>query len=294
MKDEFGILIADKEVLDISKYACQNFLDEYKYGDKDELTNLSKTINIEKSILTVYSNWFRIANKFYYFKSKFCFEEILMSEIFKIFGVKNVEFKIVKNNGQYGIISENYRMPQNKYYRFDKFIGVNMPVNLEILKNIIDQKTSIIDGKKIYEMIAKIIAIDIMFGQKDREYHNIFFEESTDNTSLAPMFDNGIIKPNEYKDRILYDSCFDSLELRTNNLPESTAKKLEENHLIVEYLNNALNFNLSNIIKMIEEKYSLDIPVEISKKLNKSYDNNRFITEKTLKLIRWQKNLAYN
>ena len=286
MKNEFDSLIANKDVLDISEYACQNFLDEYKYGDEDELNNLSKAINIEKSILTVYSNWFRISNKFYYFKRKFCFEEILMSEIFKIFGVKNVEFKIVKNNGQYGIISENYRLTQNKYYRFDNFIGVNMPVNLEILKTIIAQKTSNIDGKNIYEMIAKIIAIDIMFGQKDREYHNIFFEESAVSTSLGPMFDNGMIELNESKDRIIYDSCFDSLELRIDHLIKSTAKKLEENHLIVKYLNNALNFNLSKIIKMIEEKYSLDIPVEIVKGLNKSYDNNRFITEKTLKLIR--------
>ena len=46
---------------------------------------------------------------------------------------------------------------------------------------------------------------------------------------LQLMIDNGMIELSKSEDRIIYDSCFDSLELRTDHLPKSTAKKLEEN-----------------------------------------------------------------
>lgn len=286
MDIDFTNLIAKKDVPDISEFACQNFLDEYRFGEEDELTNLSKAINIEKSILTVYSNWFRIANKFYYFKNKFCFEEILMGEIFRKFGVKSVEHQIVQNDGIYGIISENFRKPENRYIRFDEFIEMDMPINLKILKTIIKNKVSAHDKKEINETVAKIIALDIMFGQIDREYYNIFFEEGNNKINLAPMFDNGLMFYSSYRNRIIYESCFDTIELRRDSILKSTRQILQENYLIIKYLNEALNINIDYIIKIIEEKYCLKIPQNISKNINKFYDNNRFTTEKTLKLIR--------
>lgn len=285
MNIDFTNLIAKKDVPNISEFSCQNFLDEYRFGGEDELTNLSKAINIEKSILTVYSNWFRIANKFYYFKNKFCFEEILMGEIFRKFGVKSVEHQIVQNDGIYGIISENFRKPDYKYIRFDKFIEIDMPINLKMFKSIIENKVNAYDINKINETISKIIALDIMFGQNDREYHNVFFEQTAKNITVAPMFDNGLIFC-RYYGGIMYSSCFDNIEMFDEYINNYTIKVFEENPQIVKYLNQALSINMNELLTEIQEKYYLIVSKKTSKEIMNYYDDNRKITEKTLKLIR--------
>ena len=62
------------------------------------------------------------ANKYYYFKHYYIFEELLMEQIFKAFDVPNVNHKIVSFNGKTGIISENFRKQDCEYLNYEEYL----------------------------------------------------------------------------------------------------------------------------------------------------------------------------
>lgn len=288
-KEYLDNMVKYNNLLDISQYRCQDNLKLFDNGKDDLLTILSKKINIEPSVLTVYSNWIIYKNEFYYFKYRYCFEELLMGEIFKKYGIRNVEHQIVKNNDVIGIMSKNYRKPENEYIRYDNFIqsdDLNLPINLNILKDYLQNNLSLLDIEEFIKTATRIMAFDTLFGQIDRDYYNVYIEKEKEHYRIAPMFDNGLIyvetKPND----IYYHSCFQDLHFNNKKIDEKTLKVLIENPLLFEEFNIAMCIDIEKIYKLLEEKHELEISQKIRGKYIDNYDKNRRIAEKTLKLVR--------
>ena len=239
----------------------------------------------------MYHKWFLINDKYYYFKHYYIFEELLMEQIFKAFDVPTVNHKLVSFNGKAGIISENFRKQDCEYLNYEDVI----PLELDVPSNVIDYnsliktKMSDSDYKSYIELVSKIMAVDIMFGQFDHKYYNIMFEKSNTHLKLTPMFDNGcIFKEKTNESTYVFKSCFDTLSfsLKSKNIDEHTIETINDYPELFKSLEDALNFNLTKIYNRLEQTYQLKVYKELRKQIQSYYDEHRKMVEKTLKHVK--------
>ena len=224
-------LLNTSKLPDIFKYRC--IIRNNDILNEQFLNELARKINVTPSNLEIYHNWFLINDKYYYFKHYYIFEELLMEQIFKAFDVPNVNHKIVSFNGKTGIISENFRKQDCEYLNYEDVI----PLEIDVPSHIIDYSSVIktimsdSDYQNYIELVSKIMAVDIMFGQFDHKYYNIMFEKSNTHLKLTPMFDNGcIFKEKASESTYVFKSCFDTLtfSLKSKNIDEHTIETIND------------------------------------------------------------------
>lgn len=282
-------LINTRKLPDVFKHRC--IIRKTDILDEQFLNELARQININPSDLETYNNWFLINNKFYYFKHYYIFEELLMEKVFESFNVPTVSHNLVSFNGKAGIISENFRKKDCEYLNYEDII----PLEIDIPSHVIDYncviktKMSDTDYKNYIELVSKIMAVDIMFGQFDHKYYNIIFEKSNTNLRLSPMFDNGnIFKEKASESTYVFESCFDTLSFSLNSkiLDEHTIKTIKNYPKLFKSLEDALNFNLTKIFNRIEQTYQLEIYKELRKQIQNYYDEHCKMVEKTLKHVK--------
>lgn len=98
-------MLCISSVKDVSDfYAFKNG----SYYDQEQYLKIAKQINIDSELLQTYNNWLNINNKYFYFKSNYAFQELLIESIFKEIKVNTVEHQIVKFDEEIGLISANY------------------------------------------------------------------------------------------------------------------------------------------------------------------------------------------
>ena len=214
-------LLNTSKLLDIFKYRC--IIRNNDILNEQFLNELARKINVTPSNLEIYHNWFLINDKYYYFKHYYIFEELLMEQIFKAFDVPTVNHEIVSFNGKAGIISENFRKQDCEYLNYEDVIPLEIDVPSHIIdyNSVIKTQMSDSDYKNYIELVSKIMAVDIMFGQFDHKYYNIMFEKSNTHLKLTPMFDNGcIFKEQASESTYVFKSCFDTLtfSLKSKNI----------------------------------------------------------------------------
>lgn len=284
MEINFNEMLKRSNIMDITEYSCARVLEDRRINQNDYLEQLSRDINIEKSTLIAYSTWFNIDGKYYYFKDNCCFRELLMGEIYRNHSINSVHHQIAKFNGNYGVISENFRKPNNEYIRFDNFIrGYNNLTDKAEVEKEIKSKLSRREYGDYKKEKSKIMALDILFGQKDRHEQNVYFEVSENGASLAPVFDNGLCLYTE-PDYILYDSCFDSLYFDTEHPEKYTLNALKKYKQLLTSLDKSMSINLPMYYEMVEDKHEILIPDTLKQDIINLYDRHRKIIEKTLTL----------
>ena len=245
-------LLNTSKLPDIFKYRC--IIRNNDILNEQFLNELARKINVTPSNLEIYHNWFLINDKYYYFKHYYIFEELLMEQIFKAFDVPNVNHKIVSFNGKTGIISENFRKQDCEYLNYEDVIPLEIDVPSHIIdySSVIKTKMSDSDYQNYIELVSKIMAVDIMFGQFDHKYYNIMFEKSNTHLKLTPMFDNGcIFKEKASESTYVFKSCFDTLtfSLKSKNIDEHTIETINDYPELFKSLEATLNFNLTKIFK---------------------------------------------
>lgn len=282
-------LINTRMLPDIFNYRC--ITKDSDILNKKFLEELAKQININPLDLEIYHTWFKIQDKYYYFKYRYLFEELFMEKIFDEFNVPCVKHKIVKCNGRVGIISQNFRKKDCTYIDYVDVIPTNMEFPQNILKynSIMKRKMTNNDFQKYLKEIAKIMAIDIIFGQFDHRYYNIMFEKSNEQLKLAPMFDNGnIFKENNRPDIYIFESCFDTLTFseNENNIDEHTIETIVNYPELYKSLESALDIDLSEIFIILKREFQIEVYKEIMLQIQNYYDSHCKMVEKTLKFAR--------
>lgn len=280
---------------DISEMLCKSSIKDvsdfyaFKNGssyDQEQYLKIAKQINIDPELLQTYNNWLNINNKYFYFKSNYAFQELLIESIFKEIKVNTVEHQIVKFDEEIGLISANYRNSKLEYQYFDELtIGLNTDSFIEI-NNLLKKSMNREDYKKCIEQIFKIISVDILFGQYDRWEYNIFFEKSKNHIQLSPMFDNGCIFSEDYGDISIYKSCFGIFSISEKYEDYFTTKVIRKFPKLFLSLEQAINFELSKIFDNLEVEYKIKICKEIRTQIQNYYDKHRKMVEKTLKFVK--------
>ncbi len=280
-------MIKTKHLKDITKFYCFNNCNFYDKDYLSKLMKLAKSININPELLQNYNNWLNINNKYFYFKTNYAFQELLIESIFKEIKVNTVEHEIVKFDEEVGIISANYRKPKITYQFFDELAkGLSDKNSFIEINNLIKMAMNKEDYIKYLNQIFKIISVDILFGQYDRWEHNVFFAKSKNRISLAPMFDNGCIFSDDFGDIIIYKSCFGNFSFSERYEDYFTTEILCKHPKLVLCLEEALTINLSKIFNKLERDYELEIYKEIRTQIQNYYDTHRKMVEKTLKFAR--------
>lgn len=281
-------LVNTRKLPDIFKYRC--ITKDRDILNKNFINELAKQININPLDLEIYHTWFKIQDKYYYFKYYYIFEEIFMEKVFEYFKVPCIKHKLVNCNGKVGIISENFRKKDCEYIDYADIISKDTDVPLSIIKynEIIETKMKKFDFNIYLGIVSKIIAIDIMFGQFDHRYYNIMFEKSNEHLKLAPMFDNGnIFKENNRPDTYTFESCFDTLvfSANENHIDEHTIETITNYPELYKSLEKALDINLSKIFNKLKRDFQMEVYVELKEQIQKYYDLHCKMVEKTLKLV---------
>jgi len=282
-------LLNTSKLPDIFKYRC--IIRNNDILNKQFLNELARKINVNSTDLEMYHNWFLINDKYYYFKHYYIFEELLMEQIFKAFDVSTVNHKLVSFNGKAGIISENFRKKDCEYLNYEDMIPleIDVPTNVIDYNSVIKTKMSDTDYKNYIELVSKIMAADIMFGQFDHKYYNIMFEKTNSHLRLTPMFDNGnIFNEKVSASTYTFKSCFDTLSFSLNSkqFDEHTIETIKNYPELFKSLEAALNFNLTKIFNSLEQTYQLEIYKELRNQIQSYYDEHRKMVEKTIKHVK--------
>lgn len=244
-------MMLDNKVPDVSSNACFPDLEEY-YFEKN-IKKLAKSININPEILSMYSKWVKINSKYYFFKSHYVFEELLINQIFKSMNIETINHKIVLFDGEIGLMSKNFRKPKSEYYFYDELVKTTSErIDFIESNNMLKTTMNKEDYEKYLQTIFKIIAVDILFGQYDRWEQNVIFEKYKNRIKLAPMFDNGCIFDSDYGDILLYQSCFGSFSFSPTYEDYYTTEILQKYPLLITCMNDAINIDLNNIFNELE------------------------------------------
>lgn len=277
-------MMLDNNVTDVSSNACFPDLEDYNF--EKNIKKLAKSININPEILNMYSKWVKIDSKYYFFKSHYVFEELLINQIFKSTNIETINHQIVLFDGELGLMSENFRKPKSKYYFYDELVkNTSERIDFIASNNILKTTMNKEDYENYLQTIFKIIAIDILFGQYDRWEQNVIFEKDKNKVKLAPMFDNGCIFDSDYGEILLYQSCFGSFSFSLIYEDYYTTEILQKYPLLTTCINDAINIDLNNIFNELELEYKIKIYKEIRKEIQAYYDKHRKIVDRCLKFL---------
>ena len=276
-------MLCTSSIKDVTEYYC---FPNNSYFDQEHYLKIAKQININPELLQSYNKWLKINNKFFFFKSNYTFQELLIEKIFQELNVNTVKHQIAKFDEEIGLISANYRKPKVKYQYFDELISLLDANGFIEINNILKKLMNKEDYEKCIEQIFKIISVDILFGQYDRWEYNVFFEKSKNRITLAPMFDNGCLFSEDCGDILIYNSCFGNFSFSERYEDYFTTDVIRKFPKLFLSLEQAINFELSKIFDNLEVEYKIKICKEIRTQIQNYYDKHRKMVEKTLKFVK--------
>lgn len=260
----------------------------------DEISSLTK--NDLSSILKIgdndffdfYTDWYILNDGLYYFKTKFIFNELFLSELAHEFNLKCVEYKVAYDKNNIGIISKNFRKRKSLYYNFNDFCHKTFNGITEEL-NSFKRELELIYGisvtEKLIDEIFSLVSFDFFSGQNDRTFLNVLFEtNSSDIISLAPLTDNGLAFDRE--DMYSYISCFGSFYFPYDNVLDSfqinTLKLIKGNVSFYNNLCKALDININEVLLKTLEKYKFKMSMIERCKVNDYFSFKKDIIERSL------------
>lgn len=266
---------------------CDNLvnLNDKRYSDNGiSKEELSKYTGIDNKIIDRYDNWFILDDGYYYFKHSFVFEELFMSELASVMGVKCVSWNGAVRGMTKGIISKLYRKNDKDYYMYNEFCMryFNQFVsNLDDLFDMLLGKLSFNDLCKLMNDLYGMVVFDLFSGQTDRLEYNFFFECSNDSVNLAPLCDNGRC----FGANMMYHTPFGNYSLYgdVNNKYNDIYKMLSENREFYMKLESVLDINIDEILRRTIEKYNLLINNNTRNYVMNYFNNKKVDVERVLK-----------
>ena len=270
-----------RRIMDISRCPT-NFSYEY----------ISRVINTSINEKCYHCDWFRRYGKYYYFKNMFPIRELLMAELFSMYGIECVDYTLAKNSEFTGVMSMNFRTFRNNYDRIDAFLlkrtGCETPENnttISLLDKLLRDSTDDKSRIAIMRDLTKMLALDFVTGQADRYARNIIIEgpKNSQEAHLAPLTDNGVC---------FRDYCIDINENYIQDLNfkaptnKDTLALIQENELFRSTLYSLLDVEFGDIIKRTETKHGISIDEDAWESMIELFDRKKDIVESALKLVR--------
>lgn len=171
------------------------------------------------------------------------------------------------SNGKLIVISKNFREPGFKYFMSNKlFNGATITYN-EYLSKINYNTDSLkkLDSS-LRTQILSLCILDLYMGQYDRHSGNLMFKVDTI-PSLAPIYDysssfDGNLKEYYQNPFVILNIDYDAIKRFLNEYPE-----------MFSALQKLTNIDMCDILKELEEKYSLVLDNETFK----TYENQESI-----------------
>lgn len=253
------------------------------------MKKLCKMLSLDSSFLKTYNDWYVIDNELYFFKPYRKFTELFMQELIEEYDLRHVTYRLAYSDDTLGVISKNFKDPNNKYYDYDTYFirnGIEVPRDIERLSSAFDKLLDKDNKKKIMEEFLKLTVFDWFSGQIDRGDTNLIIEKRDNGTFLAPIFDNGCsleIYNTEY------NSSFENLDFS----PRYEYCKEEEYILYLltkyktlrDYLSKSLDIDIRKILRRTLEKYKLELSKEDQQKIIRFFDFKKdLITRKLNRL----------
>jgi len=231
------------------------------------------------------------------------YTELFAEEIFKYFGINNTFYDLATLDNKKGVISYDFR--NNNEYVVAKDIisevinsdNINEIIkynNINSLRFILEEYTKKhnlkIDIKSTIKSLEKLILIDMLLLQNDRNPNNYGFIIKNNELVLTRVFDNSNAVSSNHIDRNPLDS-FPLLTIDQNTFA-SYYDEIENNRDFYQELLNyikEIENNLDDFFTIIENKIESPLPEEyklyIKENLKKHFTNIKEIyKEKTLVL----------
>lgn len=238
------------------------------------------------------------------------YNELLISELAKDFGIPCVDYDLAIFGDIKGTISLNYKEEGKIYISgediFKETWGIG-PLdaeqfnNLENIWDVLECKYQDYPNKRtiirsLVEGIISIYLFDILTYQLDRQSFNWEIVESSEGVSVAPLFDNERIYPESSRlvslrvdsdiapvDLDLEDSLDESLENAYNSISRFLATSSEEyRNIIFDKLWIIGEENLNKVFERIEAKTKYPMPEDIKQYYLKEYKKHREKLEEIL------------
>ena len=257
------------------------------------LKELSKKVFIPEELLRCYNSWYQINNKWYYFKipegTTELVNELIGEKLAHHFGLKTVHYLLAKDQStkQIGLISENYRKKNYKYFSPDELPNYSLEKSYDgiMFESLKKHCKSEQKYKQLILQLLKLTILDFYLSQTDRNNGNLIFEKGK-TTNLAPLLDYSEsfnVGKNHYE-KTAFDFSFNNhnknFYLYANALfflgiPSKQYYELVEQYPeIKDYLEQLLDIDLIKLLQEIEYEYSFKISREI-KYYYSYYDINK-------------------
>lgn len=276
-------------------------LDEILKNKNVDITSVDTIIQSPLVKIAPNSNYIlliELDNELYYFKyKKFIspYNELVINELAKDFGISTVDYDLAILNGKKGVLSKHFRKEDATYITGEKLLNdidcdaFGTANNLETIWYALEHryKDHFNKEKVVENLMNKIVNMfifDIIVGQTDRHALNWEIEECENNIDIAPIYDNEQIfinwQGNTYLTLLVdEDSSYSSIK----NL--ETFKNISSDEYC-DFIKNKLwiisDKNLESIFEKIKSKTGHPMPQEMKDYYLKEYQEHRKKLEKVL------------
>ena len=219
---------------------------------------LSKKIGLDKDVCECWNNWYFYDGKWYFFKNFTCekytssdlkfLNELIGEFLGHYLNIDTIHYEIASLKDEYGLASESFIKPHNKYIFFKDLGLFNNFANLD---NLIEIRRKCKDDKNYSELVTEILkltAIDLYMGQADRSMGNFQFRKEKKELHLATIYDFEESFNDVYKDH--YASNLLGLDL-------DKLKVYPELKMMVDDL---LTIDVDKMLEQIEDERKILIP----------------------------------
>lgn len=239
---------------------------------------LKDILNIDFKTLSIYQNWTKLNNDWYYYK-EFNFYEILGEYLAKSINLKTVHNIIGINKNQIEIIktyytlTKNFRKKSNKYFLTKDLFDKKNECKIENLEQFTKDKKNYL---KLKNDILLLISLDIYMRQLDREnQNNLIFEiDSFNNLNICPIFDYS----NCFKAKDGYENPLINIYFTKKDLYEKFYKYPE----LYDMMNYWLNFDINTALKEIQKDYNFKFNKLFIHNIEKEDQKSKQIIKKLL------------
>lgn len=253
------------------------------------------------------------SDRYYFKETALSYNEAIASRVAKFLNIKSVGYDLAMFNGLYGVISLNYKNPENNYvsgtdilddyYKADKKTVVQMGLtnswkerytgpqyvymnNLEIIWQALENKYSKNPNVNVGDLLNDLIIqylFSLLTGQGDRISYNWEIEESEGKVSVVPLYDN---------ETAFLEASTVSMSTNFNDVDKTVEESLREFLTISsgEYVNVFLKMfdaltieQFISIIDDFEKEIGTSMPADKKAYIINNFTNNRNNIESVLK-----------
>lgn len=279
-----GIAEADFEYQDDSRIVDTSLIKsdlmdkvEINTDDKIEASEENaKLIGIDLLEMKKHDSWYKIDDKFFYFKNRknnlAILNELICVELSKYLNIPTIEYKIATEQGEIvGLASVNFL---NKDYEYTKCIHAPKSLIQDVRKMLTDRTFEC--DENLRKQITALVIRNMYSSLIDRR-ENAYYATSGEKLIIPPSHDY----ESAFR-RIDIDSSTDPLFSYSFN-PDSVAVLKENNPYFSEYMEAIKEYNMLKAMASIEEKIGVFFPNQYVE-YYVNYDTNKKEFMKTLGL----------